>query len=87
MADGASADLSVHGPFDVIVLSGSVAALPEHLLALLKPGGRLMAIVGEEPMMRATLVRQGQSGMHSTQPWDTVAPRLLNFPEPPRFKF
>ena len=87
VADGASVDLSAHGPFDVIVLSGSVAALPEHLLGQLKAGGRLMAIVGDEPMMRATLVRRGQSGMHSTQPWDTVAPRLLNFPEPPRFKF
>ena len=86
-ADGARTDLSAHGPFDVIVLSGSVAALPEHLLGQLKAGGRLMAIVGDEPMMRATLVRRGQSGMHSTQPWDTVAPRLLNFPEPPRFKF
>jgi protein-L-isoaspartate(D-aspartate) O-methyltransferase len=32
----ARADLSAHGPFDVIVLSGSVAELPESLLAQLK---------------------------------------------------
>ena len=86
-ADGAQAELSADGPFDVILLSGSVARLPDALLELLKPGGRLMAIVGDEPVMRATLVRRDASGLMETQPWDTVAPRLLNFPEPPRFRF
>lgn len=86
-ADGASADLSAHGPFDVIVLSGSVAELPERLLALLKPGGRLMGIVGDEPVMRATLVHHAGQGLVVTQPWDTNAPRLLGFPEPERFRF
>ena len=86
-ADGARTDLSAHGPFDVIVLSGSVAELPDALLALLKPGGRLMAIVGDEPVMRATLVQRTEAGLASSQPWDTIAPRLLNFPEPLRFRF
>ena len=85
--DGARTDLSAHGPFDVIVLSGSVAELPDALLALLKPGGRLMAIVGDEPVMRATLVQRTEAGLASSQPWDTIAPRLLNFPEPLRFRF
>lgn len=87
VADGASTDLTAHGPFDVIVLSGSVAAVPDSLLALLNPGGRLMAIVGEEPMMRATLVQSAGTGLVTIQPWDTVAPRLLGFPEPQRFSF
>lgn len=86
-ADGARTDLSAHGPFDVIVLSGSVAELPDALLALLKPGGRLMAIVGDEPVMRATLVQHAGNGMVVTQPWDCNAPRLLHFPEPERFRF
>jgi protein-L-isoaspartate(D-aspartate) O-methyltransferase len=86
-ADGASADLSADGPFNAIVLSGSVAHVPERLLDLLKPGGRLMAVVGEDPVMRATLVRRAESGLVSTQAWDTVAPRLLGFPEPSRFHF
>jgi protein-L-isoaspartate(D-aspartate) O-methyltransferase len=34
VADGASADLSADGPFDVIVLSGSVAQLPDALLTV-----------------------------------------------------
>ena len=76
------------GPFDVIVLSGTVAEGPAALLALLKPGGRLSAIVGFEPMMRATLVtRVGEAAWRTTQAWDTVAPRLLNFAEPSKFNF
>ena len=86
-ADGAR-DVSVDGPFDVIVLSGSVAEVPKALLAQLKTGGRLGAIVGNEPMMRATFItRTGEANYTTIQPWDTVAPRLLNFPEPSRFNF
>lgn len=87
-ADGANVNLGAEGPFNVIVLSGSVAQVPEAMLELLKPaGGRLMAIVGDEPIMRATLVRHMGHGLVSSQPWDTMAPRLLNFPEPERFQF
>ena len=75
-------------PFDVIVLSGSVAVVPSALLAQLKVGGRLVAIVGDEPVMRATVVTRGSdTACTTTQPWDTVAPRLQNFPEPERFTF
>lgn len=75
-------------PFDAIVLSGSVAEIPSALLDLLAPGGRLAAIVGFEPMMRATIVtRTGEAAFQTAQPWDTVAPRLRHFPEPSRFRF
>jgi len=86
-ADGAK-DVAVDGPFDVILLSGSVAEVPQPLLNQLKVGGRLAAIVGYDPMMRATIVtRGGETAFHAIQPWDTVAPRLQNFPEPSRFNF
>jgi protein-L-isoaspartate(D-aspartate) O-methyltransferase len=86
-ADGAKG-LAAEGPFDVIVLSGSVAEVPPALLAQLKVGGRLAAIVGGEPVMRATFIRRdGEASYSTTQPWDTVAPRLMNFAEPSRFHF
>ena len=86
-ADG-SAGLAADGPFDAIVLSGSVAEVPQGLLAQLKPGGRLLAIVGQEPIMRARLyTRSASEGFSHADLFDTVAPRLLNFPEPSRFKF
>ena len=80
--------LAAEGPFDVILLSGSVAQVPQSLLAQLKIGGRLGAIVGFEPMMRATFItRTGETTYSTAQPWDTVAARLAHFPEPSRFSF
>ena len=85
--DGAKG-LAAEGPFDVIVLSGSVAEVPQALLAQLKVGGRLAAIVGNEPVMRATFItRTGDTAWTTSQPWDTAAPRLAHFPEPSRFRF
>ncbi|MBA4264914.1 MAG: protein-L-isoaspartate O-methyltransferase [Comamonadaceae bacterium] len=79
---------ATEAPYDAIVLSGSVTEVPADLLNLLAPGGRLMAIVGDEPMMRATIVtRTANAAFQTAQPWDTVAPRLQHFPEPSRFHF
>ena len=86
-ADGA-AGVQADGPFDVILLSGSVAEVPRQMLEQLKVGGRLAAIVGDEPMMRAQFItRTADNAWSTTDPWDTVAPRLVNFPEPSRFHF
>jgi protein-L-isoaspartate(D-aspartate) O-methyltransferase len=86
-ADGAQG-LPGEAPFDVIVLSGSVAEVPAGLLAQLKVSGRLAAVVGVEPVMRATFItRTGDTHYSTAQPWDTVAPRLANFPEPSKFHF
>ncbi len=83
-----SKDLTSFGTFNVIVLSGSVAQIPSGILNMLKIGGRCMAIVGDEPVMRATLVqRVSDTAFETKQSWDTVAPRLLGFPETPRFQF
>jgi len=76
------------GPFDVIALSGSVAEVPRTMLAHLKPGGRLTAIVGQLPIMRAVLVtRSGEAAFTTLELFDTVAPRLKGFGEPTRFVF
>lgn len=86
-ADG-SRGLPDQGPFDVILLSGSVASVPQTLLDQLKVGGRLAAIIGSEPVMRATLyTRVGERELRSVELFDTVAPRLLHFEEPSRFQF
>ena len=84
-ADGSVPPLD--GPFDVIVLSGSMASVPELYTDALKPGGRLIAITGTAPVMRATLVRRTANGLEVTQPWDTLATRLVNFPEASEFQF
>ena len=86
-ADGAKVSAQ-DAAYDVIVISGSIAEVPAVLLTQLKPGGRLAAIVGEEPVMRATFVtRLDGANYRTVQLWDTLAPRILNFPEPSRFSF
>ncbi|MDR3368963.1 protein-L-isoaspartate O-methyltransferase [Rhodoferax sp.] len=83
-AQGAAAE----APFDVILLGGSVAEVPQTLLAQLKVGGRLVAIVGNEPIMHATVItRTSDTNFKSSEKWDDNAPRLLNFPQPSSFKF
>lgn len=87
LADGAKATFA-NNSFDVIVLSGSVSEMPQSLLSVLKVGGRLGAIVGDEPLMQATVVtRTSNTDFRTVVNWETVAPRLQNFPEPSRFKF
>ncbi len=86
VGDGASGAVP-DGPFDVIVLSGSVAEVPQALLAKLNDGGRLAAIVGLDPIMRMTIVQRHGNRFETTQPWDTSSPRLTGFAEPSPFKF
>jgi protein-L-isoaspartate(D-aspartate) O-methyltransferase len=88
VADARAAPIRGAGGFDAILLSGSVAFVPPAVLALLKPGGRLVAIVGEEPVMVARLLtRRGAEAFDDVELFDTVAPRLLGFPERARFVF
>lgn len=82
-----SRDALPEGPFDVIVLSGSVSEVPQDLLAKLKDHGRLAAIVGDFPVMRMTIVERKGPRFETTQPWDTTSPRLQGFTQPSTFKF
>jgi protein-L-isoaspartate(D-aspartate) O-methyltransferase len=83
-----SVGAAAEGPFDLIVLSGSVAEVPQSLLAQVKVGGRLLAIVGEEPVMCTTLItRDSETGFTTRVLWDTAAPPLQNFPVPSHFHF
>ena len=87
-ADAGAHGLAAEAPFDVILLSGSVPEVPRELLQQLKPGGRLAAVVGDEPVMRACLFKRvGDAAWSETDLFDTVAPRLLGFAEPTRFHF
>ncbi|MCC9598258.1 MULTISPECIES: protein-L-isoaspartate O-methyltransferase [unclassified Rubrivivax] len=87
-AEDGARGLPAEAPFDAIVLSGSVAAVPRALLEQLKVGGRLAAIVGELPIMCARLyTRVGPEAWSEVDLFDTVAPRLQGFAEPTRFAF
>jgi len=76
------------GNFDVIVLNGSVQAIPADLLDRLNVGGRLFAVVGEKPSMSATLITHQQNGrMIEEQLFETSLPRLPSAEEKDLFNF
>ena len=77
-----------NAPYDVIVLTGSTPLLAEEILAQLKPGGRLFAIVGQSPVMSARLITSADAGSGSIADlFETDFPALLNAPSPSRFSF
>ncbi|MGD9871362.1 MAG: protein-L-isoaspartate O-methyltransferase [Thauera sp.] len=75
-------------PYDVIVVSGGVQAVPRALLEQLKVGGRLFAFVGEAPVMKARLITCEAEGRFRTEDiFETVVPMLRNAPTPDAFSF
>lgn len=79
---------AAHAPYDVIVLSGSTPVLADALLQQLKIGGRLFAVVGEAPVMRAQLVtRVAEGRFRTTNLFETSIARLKNAQQRERFVF
>jgi protein-L-isoaspartate(D-aspartate) O-methyltransferase len=74
-------------PYDAIILEGAAEVVPDALLAQLKDGGRLVAVVGAGPMGKATIYRKA-AGRVSAQPlFDAAAPQLPGFAKPAAFVF
>ena len=83
-----SAGWPAHAPYDIIVVSASVPAVPAELLAQLKVGGRLFAIVGELPAMTARLVtRTGEAACSDVGLFETSTAPLVEMAARPRFAF
>jgi protein-L-isoaspartate(D-aspartate) O-methyltransferase len=77
-----------HGPYDVIVLTGSVPTLASAFQTDLSPGGRLFAIIGDAPVMEATLITCVSAGVYNSVPvFETCVAPLRNAPHPARFVF
>jgi protein-L-isoaspartate(D-aspartate) O-methyltransferase len=76
VGDGANG-WSQCGPYDAIVVSGSVPAVPAALLKQLRVGGRLAVVVGEAPVMEAQLITCTADGIYNTvNLFETVIPAL-----------
>ena len=77
-----------HAPYDAIVLTGSVPVLPEAFQMSLKLGGRLIAVVGEPPVMEARLITCVSTGAYnSIDLFETCIAPLKNALQPERFVF
>ena len=71
-ADGCSDQ----APFDAIVISGRIPAVPQNLLDQLKEGGRLVAVVGDAPLAQAQLWTRHGDKMASRNDFDATIPAL-----------
>ncbi len=75
-------------PYDVIVITGSLPLLPESFQQSLNVGGRLFAIIGDAPVMEATLItRIAENEWQHQGLLETCVAPLLNAPQPERFSF
>jgi protein-L-isoaspartate(D-aspartate) O-methyltransferase len=74
--------------YHAIVLTGSTPVLPDSFAQQLAPGGRLFAVVGEAPVMKARMVRWTAPGAPlSSDLFETVTPPLINAVTPSKFTF
>jgi protein-L-isoaspartate(D-aspartate) O-methyltransferase len=77
-----------HAPYDAILLTGSVPEVPAEMKAQLRVGGRLLAVVGEPPIMTAILYTcVAQGAVNEVGLFETCIAPLRNLARPERFVF
>jgi protein-L-isoaspartate(D-aspartate) O-methyltransferase len=75
-------------PYDVIVISGSLPVLPEAFLKEVKVGGRILAIVGEAPVMTCNVITRVSDAAYDTvKVFETNVKPLAGAPVPSHFEF
>lgn len=83
-------DLVQYAPYDGIMLMGAVAYVPEDVLALLAPGGRLVTVLRQQAdaVGRITVIERDQAHNYSAQTLqDAATPYIDGLAPPPLFKF
>jgi protein-L-isoaspartate(D-aspartate) O-methyltransferase len=75
-------------PYDVIVIAGSLAVLPEAFLKEIKVGGRIAAIVGEPPVMSCNVITRVSDAAYDTvKVFETNVKPLSGAPVLSHFEF
>lgn len=86
-ADAADGPLNMGSTYDVIVISGALHLLPPNYLNALKPGGRLVAIIGVPQVMDVVLYKKTETGLLQKRLLETVTPYLVNAQTVDSFRF
>lgn len=73
--------------FDAVVITGSLTAISEPLLELLKPSAKLFCIIGDGTIMEATLCTNTEHGMHSEVMFETYVAPLIGSKRKYEFEF
>lgn len=82
-----TAGLAADGPFDAIVMGGSIAEVPAGLFDQLKSGGRLVAVVGQGPGGKATVWLRSGRTYDARDAFDASAAPLPGFARAAQFVF
>lgn len=84
----AAAGWQKQAPYDVIVITGSLASLPEKFFTQCRHGGKIFAILGKEPVMRATVFTQRQGDAWTEKGlFEILIPPLLHASQGGHFEF
>ncbi len=79
---------TANAPYDVIVFTGSLPLRPTAAEKMLNVGGRLFAVIGEMPIMQATLTtRVSEDSFRHDAFFETCLPALINAPQATKFEF
>jgi len=76
-----------HAPFNVIVIEGAVETIPDAIVDQLGDGGRLVAVVQERGIGRATVVTRNGNHLSRRVVFDAAVPVLPEFRKPAGFVF
>ena len=82
LSDGAQQ----HGPYDVMIVQGGVAEVPEALLAQLKNGGRIACLFMEGPLGEVRLGYKSDHGISWRKSFNAAAPLLNGFTRAKEFQ-
>ena len=74
--------------FDVIMISGALPVMPEAFLHQLRIGGRILAVIGEAPVMSACMItRVSDAAWDTVKLFETSITMLRNVEKPSAFRF
>lgn len=75
----ASHGLLDKAPYDVVIMTGAIKAITQTLALQIVPGGKLFAIVGEDPIMCGNLLTLNHQGQwHESLVFETNTPALID---------
>lgn len=76
------------GQWNSILITGSLPVFPQSYLDILAPGGNLVAIIGDAPVMTVQRWRKDRQGIiEMDQLFETVVKPLRHATQPVRFEF
>ncbi len=74
-------------PYDVIVFTGSMEVVPDQVFAELTANGKVFAIVGKAPVMRAKILRRIGESIEERVLFETMVAPLVHAATAPAFVF